>query len=326
MAFSPKNTENSSFGEDFLGLMIGLVIWTALMVVLPLIKGESYYGIVLLIFLAVSGIIIFVLIGFLNSYHQLITSYRPNLGLRKKAGLYLVGGQKNLRVVKSHFHGFRAEDAFVVLSLVFAVGAGLGVLKYARPAKEFLVSIRESFRQEISEPVKPVAVKKSRPAKIQNDTKRFTRYDREIVAISKKWGVDPAITKSIIHVESGFKWWAVSPKGAEGLMQLMPPTAVEMGVIDSLDPLQNIEGGVKYYKSLLIQFHGSTTLALAAYNAGPQNVLDYRGIPPFRETKDYVNNIRWLYYNKYRDQLNSQPINTRQGMIASNGKLSKHLD
>jgi Transglycosylase SLT domain len=105
-----------------------------------------------------------------------------------------------------------------------------------------------------------------------------------------RFGVDPALVRAVAWQESRFRSDAVSPKGAIGIMQLMPDTARELGV-NPHDPRQNIHGGVAYLSSLLTRFGGDTRLALAAYNAGPAAVAQYRGIPPFRETQNYVKSI-----------------------------------
>lgn len=112
---------------------------------------------------------------------------------------------------------------------------------------------------------------------------------------SREQGVDANLLKAIIRHESGFNPKAVSPVGAQGLMQLMPGTAAGLGVKNSFDPAQNIEGGAKYMKSLLQRYHQSVPTALAAYNAGPGAVDRFDGVPPYPETTRYVRNVMQSY-------------------------------
>ena len=113
------------------------------------------------------------------------------------------------------------------------------------------------------------------------------------------WGVDPALVKAIIANESGFDANATSKTGAQGLMQLEPSTAADLGVSNSYDPAQNVWGGTRYIRGLLDRFHGDMRLAVAAYNAGPQAVEKYGGVPPYAETQSYVQNVLGSY-EKYK--------------------------
>jgi soluble lytic murein transglycosylase-like protein len=109
-----------------------------------------------------------------------------------------------------------------------------------------------------------------------------------VSAASQQQQVDPDFIHSVIRAESGYNPRAVSPKGAQGLMQLMPKTAAQLGVAHPFDPAANVQGGTLYLRQLLEQYHGDPVKALAAYNAGPERVTRYHGIPPFPETQAYV--------------------------------------
>ncbi len=118
-----------------------------------------------------------------------------------------------------------------------------------------------------------------------------SQYATEIKEISSRHGVDPTLVESVIRAESAFNPTAVSRTGARGLMQLMPKTAVALGVRDSFNPRENIEGGVRHLRYLLDRYPGNVSLAVAAYNAGEGAVDQYRGIPPYAETQQYVQRV-----------------------------------
>ncbi|MBI5584988.1 MAG: lytic transglycosylase domain-containing protein [Deltaproteobacteria bacterium] len=126
-----------------------------------------------------------------------------------------------------------------------------------------------------------------------------TKYDHLIRAASRKYSLDPALVKAVIHAESRFDPQALSPKGAMGLMQLDPVTVKELKITDPFNPKYNIYGGVRYLRGLLDIFEGDKHLALAAYNAGPNRVHQHRGVPPFKDTKKYLTRVlRYLDYYK----------------------------
>ena len=115
------------------------------------------------------------------------------------------------------------------------------------------------------------------------------------IASARRHGLDPNLVLAVIGVESGFQPDAVSHKGAQGLMQLMPATARELGVTDALDPAQNLDGGTRYLRMLVAQYGGDLGKALAAYNAGPGAVKRYGGVPPYRETLHYIDKVLKRY-------------------------------
>lgn len=119
-------------------------------------------------------------------------------------------------------------------------------------------------------------------------------YDDIIEEAAAEYELDANLIRAVMQAESAFHPYAVSRAGAEGLMQLMPELAGEMGVDNSFDPRENIMGGARYLKRLLDYHNGNIDLALASYNAGPGNVQRYGGIPPFRETRNYVKTIKHI--------------------------------
>jgi soluble lytic murein transglycosylase-like protein len=134
-------------------------------------------------------------------------------------------------------------------------------------------------------------------------------YGDDIRSAAQLSGVNAALLRAIIHAESGFNARALSYKGAQGLMQLMPGTAFELGVGDAFDPAQNISGGARYLATLLHDFHGDVKLAAAAYNAGAGAVTKYGGVPPYAETQVYVKRVAVLY-QRYLDALSAHAAPT----------------
>jgi len=130
-------------------------------------------------------------------------------------------------------------------------------------------------------------VEEARPAPALKATPPAT-LEEMVSAASNSNHIDPDLIMVLIGAESGFNASAVSPKGALGLMQLMPQTASRLGVGDPLDPLANVNGGTRYLRELLDLYHNDLVKALAAYNAGPKRVEQYRGVPPYAETQTYV--------------------------------------
>jgi len=167
----------------------------------------------------------------------------------------------------------------------------------------FLFSEKESVSQEIfREKIavsEPTAIPDARSfhLTLEERSASVTTYDHWIRGASKKYSLDPSLVKAVIHAESRFDPLAVSPKGAIGLMQIDPVTAIELGITDPFNPKYNIYGGVRYLREMLDAFKGDKHLALAAYNAGPNQVLRHNGVPPFKDTKKYLSKV--LRYQTY---------------------------
>ncbi len=188
---------------------------------------------------------------------------------------------------------------FLVLILCFPLSSLAGIYRYVDEKgvihftncprdPKFKLYIRES-KEDVGED------NHSSGASIRDSNK----YDSLISEFSKKYGVDFALIKAMIRAESGFNPFAVSKKGAKGLMQLMPQTALRMNVMDIFNPRENIEGGVRYFKYLLTLFNHDIRLSLAAYNAGENLVSELRSIPPYQETIDYVKRVI-SFYQSYK--------------------------
>jgi hypothetical protein len=139
---------------------------------------------------------------------------------------------------------------------------------------------------------------------------------------SATFHLDPDLVNSVIHAESGFNSHAISPKGARGLMQLMPGTAGQLGVHDAFDPQANVDGGSRYLRELLERYNFDLVKALAAYNAGPERVDQYQGVPPFRETRAYVARIVHEYNTKKIAQ--EKEARRKQPAAKAAGKSPSH--
>ena len=167
----------------------------------------------------------------------------------------------------------------------------------------------------------------SESAVLPSYSKSKNAYDHIIRQAAQTHGVSEGLIKAVMHTESGFNSNARSPVGAQGLMQLMPATARRFNVSNAYDPQQNIFGGAKYLSWLMKRFNGNTSLALAAYNAGEGNVAKYGGIPPFRETQDYVRRVTSRYTNLYAGGISSSGSSntaSSQGQIIASGSSSSN--
>jgi soluble lytic murein transglycosylase len=141
---------------------------------------------------------------------------------------------------------------------------------------------------------------------------RANIYSREIADAAIRYAVPERLVWAVIRAESGFDPRAVSGKGARGLMQLMPETAAILGVRDSFNPRENIDAGVRHLRALIDRFNNDLRLAIAAYNAGEKAVLAYRGIPPYRETQEYVTRVLRFYAGTPIESTASTPIKGTQ--------------
>src|ERR1700694_1253951 len=155
----------------------------------------------------------------------------------------------------------------------------------------------------------PAASPELRAAELANRQK----IEVMVREVSARYNVDPALIRSVIETESNWNSKAISSKGALGLMQLVPGTARQLGVNNAFDPKQNLDGGVRYLHTLLERYNGDLDRALAAYNAGPGDVWRARGVPHFRETRDYVRKVTDSYFRPSSDRLSrasnaSRPI------------------
>lgn len=181
----------------------------------------------------------------------------------------------------------------------------LALVGIALPAQAQIYSWRdESGRlvvsnkpREGSAPVVSYAVPKAEAVRATRSApaSQARLYDEVIVEHSRMHNIRPDLVRAVVQVESAFNPYAVSPKGAQGLMQLMPDTARELGVSNPFNPFENIKAGVRYLRQLLDRYNNDEVLALAAYNAGPKAVAKYgEKVPPYRETQNYVTKVNQI--------------------------------
>jgi len=158
----------------------------------------------------------------------------------------------------------------------------------------------EGFEKDLTQPaIPPPAPLQPVPSQPATKTPPPAPDLNQVVnSASATYHLDPDLVNSVIHAESGFNSHAVSSKGAQGLMQLMPDTASKLGVANAFDPQSNVSGGSRYLRELLEQYNFDLIKALAAYNAGPKRVEQYKGVPPYRETRAYVARIVREYNRK----------------------------
>jgi soluble lytic murein transglycosylase len=191
---------------------------------------------------------------------------------------------------------------FLILLQSLAVRADIfrfeddqGVVHFTNVPTEtkFRLYLREYQKANPGAPA--LKTQKKPPLLARNSLADSPAIENHILEASQFYGLDPKLVQAVIQVESNFDALALSPKGARGLMQLMPQTARDMQVSDPFHPRDNIIGGTRYLKYLLDLFNNDLSLALAAYNAGPEKVNLHRGIPPYSETKNYVQKVIQTY-------------------------------
>ena len=200
-----------------------------------------------------------------------------------------------------------AATLLLLSSTVFAAEIaelrnGFSIRHRTRETRDGLVRlyIDDQKKSFVDVPVEEIASYSSEPDRVAPAAAaaELSKSTSQIVSeASEKHGVDPDFIRSVIKQESAGNARAVSPAGARGLMQLMPGTASQLGVEDSFSPEQNVHGGALYLRELLERYNGDALKALAAYNAGPKAVDRYKGVPPYRETRQYVERVI-LDYNK----------------------------
>lgn len=171
-------------------------------------------------------------------------------------------------------------------------------LAKAATNNNYIIQTDANLANKVSKAVKTALQESNATApSVKIDSDKNSTVNEIIAAASAKYGISEDLIKAVIKTESNYNPNAVSTKGAMGLMQLMPDTAADLGVNNAFDVTENIEGGTRYLSQLLKKYGNDLDSALAAYNAGPSNVDRYKGIPPFKETQNYVQNIKKILGN-----------------------------
>jgi soluble lytic murein transglycosylase-like protein len=225
--------------------------------------------------------------------------------------------------------------AWLLLSGIYAAGSDVAILRNGfsirHESREVIGNVtrlytaadKSSYIDVASDQIERFEVDTTPPPKAENTSASKTpapsagrpNLDEVIRGASEKQLLDVDLVNSVIRAESSFNSHALSPKGARGLMQLMPDTASSLGVRDSFDPKANVEGGTQYLRWLLDRYNYDLAKALAAYNAGPHRVEQYHGVPPYSETRAYVARI-------IRD-FNRQKLAQRKAQAPAKGRIAK---
>lgn len=240
------------------------------------------------------------------------------------AALFLASLSLQARDLAVLRNGFSiAHDHCEVRGSVTRLYLSAGDQQYVDVATENIVRI-EQDETEVNKPDQVVIAANQQPGNPTPNrlsvVKSRSDIEQLVAKISLENGLDPDFVRSVIEAESNGNARAVSRKGAQGLMQLMPQTAAQLGVTDNFDPHQNVNAGTRYLRELLAKYHNDPVRALAAYNAGAARVQQYHGVPPYRETRAYISKIIRDFNRRKSTVAHSQPQAT------SDAALTKKLD